>query len=1030
MFLSDVSVRRPVFAIVMSLLLVAFGTLAFLELPVREYPDITPPVVSVDTRYSGASAAVVESRVTQVLEAEISGIGDIKSVRSRSSDGRSRISVEFDLDRNIDDAANDVRDRIARATRRLLDDVDPPEISKQDSDARPVLYLSLSSDSMSPMDLTDYAERYISDRFAVISGVSQVRISGAGRPSMRIWLDRQAMAARNLTVTDIEAALRSENVELPAGRLDSSSREFPVRVARSYVSAEDFRALVLGTGADGHIVRLGEVADVRVASRSTRSLYRSNGKNTVGMGIVKQSTANTVEVLTAVKAEIARINEELPQGMQLIASSDDSLFIREAVRAVYWTIGITTVLVGFVILLFLGTLRAMLIPMVTIPVCLTASFIVLAAFGYTVNLITLLALVLSIGLVVDDAIVVLENIHRRIETGEPPLLAAAKGTRQVAFAVIATTLVLVAVFAPITILKDNIGMIFSELAVTISAAVIFSSFLALSLTPVMCSKILQPRERETRAELYLEGFFERFSAVYVGWLDRVLSLGWLVVPVIAATVIAAYFLFQSLPQEYAPPEDQGTFLGRIQAPEGTSFEHMVNQTLKVEPAMQPLIDSGVIQRSVVRVPGFGSGGSNSAVIYVTLSPWTERDISTEEVRQQMEKSWREIPGIRVFTFVRSGISRGGGGQPVQFVLRGTDYDELARWRDVIIAEAEANPGLVRVDSDLQDTQPQVLVRIDRDRAAILGVSVQNIGRTLQSMMSEQQVTTYVVGGEEYDVILQARDDQRAAPGDLQNIYVRSGLSGQLIPLSNLTRLETRAGPANLNRLDRLRAVTISANLAPGYSLGEALGFLEGVVREQLPATAQVGYQGESLEYKEASGKLYFTFGLALLVVFLVMAAQFESFVHPLVIMMTVPLAVAGGLIGLKLTGNAINIYSQIGLVMLIGIATKNGILIVEFINQVRDAGVEFRQAVLDGARIRFRPVLMTAISTIMGSIPLMLATGAGSESRSTLGVVVFFGVSFATVLTLFVIPTFYILVARGTTSPNTIARRLSEMGAD
>ncbi len=650
MFLSDISVRRPVLAVVMSLLLVAFGTLAFLDLPVREYPDVTPPVVSVDTRYPGASAAVVESRVTQIVEAEISGIGGIKSIRSRSSDGRSSISVEFDLDRDIDDAANDVRDRIARVLDRLPEDVDPPEISKQDSDARPILYLSLSSDSMSPMDLTDYAERYISDRFAVITGVSQVRISGAGRPSMRIWLDRQAIAARNLTVADIAAALRRENIELPAGRIDSSAREFPVRIARSYASAEDFRQLVLGTGADGHLVRLGEVADVQVASRSTRSLYRSNGKNTVGMGVVKQSTANTVDVLTEVKAEIARINRDLPQGMQLIASSDDSLFIREAIRAVYWTIGITTVLVGIVILFFLGTLRAMLIPMVTIPICLTASFIVLSAFGYTVNLITLLALVLSIGLVVDDAIVVLENIHRRIESGDPPLLAAAKGTRQVAFAVIATTLVLVAVFAPITILKDNIGMIFAELAVTISAAVIFSSFLALSLTPVMCSKILQPKERETRAELYLEGFFRRLSAVYVRWLERVIRHPWLVVMLTAAIVAAAAGLFQSLPQEYAPTEDQGTFLGRVQAPEGTSFSHMVEQTLKMEPAMQPFIESGVIQRSVVRVPGFGAGGSNSALVYVTLSPWTERELSTDDVRQQLSRKlagYSRDPGFYV-----------------------------------------------------------------------------------------------------------------------------------------------------------------------------------------------------------------------------------------------------------------------------------------------------------------------------------------------------------------------------------------------
>lgn len=1027
MQLSEISVRRPVLATVLSLLLLAFGVLSFMELPVREYPDITPPVISVDTSYAGASAEVIESRVTQALEAEISGIAGVKSLRSQSSDGRSRINIEFDLDRDIDAAANDVRDRVSRAVRRLPDDVDPPRVSKQDSDARPVLFLSLSSESVSPMELTDYAERYISDRFAVISGVSRVGISGSGRPSMRIWLDRQALAARNLTVSDIEAALRRENVELPAGRLDSSQREFPLRIARGYQSPDDFRQLVLKSGDDGHLVRLGEVARVEVASRDLRSLYRANARNTVGMGIVKESTANTVEVLTAVKAEIARVNQDLPRGMQLIASSDDSLYIREAIAAVYKTIAITTVLVGLVILLFLGSLRATLIPVVTIPVCLTASFIVLAAFGYSVNLVTLLALVLSIGLVVDDAIVVLENIHRRIEQGDPPLLAAVTGSRQVAFAVIATTLVLVAVFAPITFLQDNLGMIFSELAVTISAAVVFSSFLALTLTPVMCSRILQPHEKENRAERYLEQLFTRLSGAYMRLLERVLKARWLVVIATLAMAIAAATLFRSLPQEYAPSEDQGTFLVRIQAPEGTSYTHMVEQVLQMEPAMQPLIEQGVIQRAVVRVPGWGSSSPNGGVAYVTLAPWSERAMSTAEVRRQLESAWREIPGIRVFTFMRSGISRGGGGQPVQFVLGGTSFEQLASWRDTVIAAAESNPGLTRVDSDLRDTQPQVLVRIDKDRAASLGVSIQNIGRTLQAMMSEQQVTSYVVGGEEYEVILQARDDQRATPQDLENIYVRSETSGELIPLGNLTRTEILAGPGTLNRYNRLRSVTISANLQDGYSLGEALTFLENVVRAELPATAQIGYQGESLEYKESSGKIYFMFGLALLIVFLVMAAQFESFVHPLVIMMTVPLAIAGGLLGLSLAGKAINIYSQIGLVMLIGIATKNGILIVEFINQLRDTGREFTTAILEGARIRFRPVMMTALSTVMGSIPLVLASGAGSESRSTLGVVIFFGVSLASVLTLFVVPVFYSLIARGTSSPEATARALAEL---
>jgi len=1027
MWLSDTSVKRPVFATVLSLLLIAFGALSFRDLTVREYPDIVPPVVSVTTNYPGASAAVVETRVTQVLEGELSGIEGIKSITSSSRDQNARVSIEFDLDRDLDEAANDVRDRISRVSRRLPLEVELPTVSKQDADARPIMYLTLTSTTLSLLELTDYMERYLSDRFAVIPGVSQVSVTGSGRPSMRIWLDRLALAARNLTVTDIESALRRENLELPAGSLESRDREFQVRLARNYQTADEFRQLVITQGADGHLIRLGEVADVEVASRDPKRLYRTNASNSTGLRIVKQSTANTVEVLTAVKAEVARINETLPAGMALITSSDDSLYIRGAINAVYWTIGITTGLVGLVILLFLGSFRAMVIPLVTIPVCLIASFTVLAAFGFSINLITLLALVLAIGLVVDDSIVVLENAHRRIEEGEAPLLAAYNGTRQVAFAVIATTAVLVAVFAPILFLQDNIGRIFAELAATISAAVIFSSVLALSLAPMLCSKLLRPSKRENRATHTLDRAFAWVAGKYESTLNRSLDAPWIGVLAAVGVAVGAYALLQSIPQEYAPREDQGSFFGSVQAPEGASFEHLIAETTKLEEAMGPYLESGDIERGVVIVPGFGG---RAAVIMGSLKPWGEREITTQELIQELNAAWENVPDLRVIAFMRSGISRGGGGQPVQLVLGGPNYDELARWRDVIIARASEHPGLTRLDSDLKETQPQILIRLDLDRAASLGVSVQAIGQTLQALMSERQITTYVVDGEEYDVVLQARADQRATASDLQNVFVRSQRTGELIPLSNLTRLEEMAGPAQLNRYNRLRAITISANLAPGYTLGDALEFLESVVRSELPATAQIDYKGESLEFKEAAGSLYFTFGIALFVVFLVLAAQFESFVHPLVIMMTVPLAVAGGLLGLSVGGLTLNIYSQIGVVMLVGIAAKNGVLIVEFINQLRDQGQEFREAIIGAAGIRFRPVVMTTVSTIMGSIPLMLATGPGSVSRITLGAVIFSGVAVATFFTLFIIPTFYYLLARHTGSPNAIANRLASLNAD
>ncbi|HJP03919.1 MAG: efflux RND transporter permease subunit [Gammaproteobacteria bacterium] len=1027
MWLSDVSVKRPVFATVIAMLLVAFGALAFNDLAVREYPDISAPVISVTVGYPGASAEVVESRITQILEREVSGIEGAKSITSSSLDGQSSISVEFSLERSINEAANDVRDRVGRVVTRLPDDINAPTIAKQDADAQPIMYINLESPNLNEMDLTDYAERYVRDRLAVVPGVSQVQMNGLGRPSMRVWLDRIALAARGLTVTDIENALRRENLELPAGRVDSKDREFQVRVARNFTTVEEFRRLVIGQGNDGHLMRLGEVANVEVAPRDSRTIFHTNGQSSVGFGIIKQSTANTVDVIFGISEEVDRITPTLPPGMVLVVGSDDSAFIRAAIRSVYITIVITTALVGLVILAFLGNVRAMLIPVTTIPVCLIASFMILALFGYSINLVTLLALVLSIGLVVDDSIVVLENVHRRIENGEPPLLAAFKGTRQVAFAVIATTAVLVAVFAPIAFLRDNIGRIFSELAVTVVAAVVFSSVLALSLAPMMCSKLLRSGKRENRGMHMLDRFFKNLADSYQRGLEASLNAPRRIVLMMVVIAASVWGLMENLPEEYAPGEDQGVFFAILQAAEGTSVGHMEKQVKKFEAPMRPLIESGDIQRSLIRTPIWGSTNPNGGIIIVTMAPWGEREVSTAEVQGRMMASWGQIPEVRSFSFMRSGISRHGGGQPVQFVIGGSDYDELARWRDIVLARARTNPGLTRVDADLKETQPQLNVRIDQDRAAALGVSVQSIGQTLRTMMGEQVVTTYVVNGEEYDVVLHAREDQRATATDLTNIYVRQNRSRNLIPLSNLVTTQDTAGSGRLNRYNRLRALTISATPVAGYALGDALEFLEEVVRSELPTTARVDYKGESLEYKESAGATYFTFGIALLVVFLVLAAQFESFVHPLIIMVTVPLALAGGLLGLGVMGKTLNIYSQIGVVMLIGIAAKNGVLIVEFINQLRDEGMEFAKAIVEGARIRFRPVVMTTVSTLMGSIPLMLATGPGSESRSTLGIIMFWGVSIAAAFTLFVVPVFYKMFARGTGTPEAVANELEAL---
>jgi multidrug efflux pump len=1033
MWLSDISVKRPVFATVLSMLLVALGALSFRDLTVREQPDTVAPTVQVQVGYPGASAEVIETRITQMLEAELSGIEGVKNIRSQSRDGQSSLTIEFYLDRNLDEAANDVRDRVSRVQRRLPDDVDQVSVQKADADTQPIMWLTLASSELNLMELTDYMERYLLDRFATIPGVSQINIQGAGGPSMRVWIDRIALSARNLTVTDIETALSRENLELPAGRIESKDLDFQVRIARNYQNADQFRNLVISQGDDGHLVRLGEVATVEVASRQTNRMFRTNGANTTGFGIIKQSTANTVEVLDAVKAEVERVNVDLPEGMELVTSGDDSLYIRAAIDEIYWTIGITTALVGFVIFVFLGSLRATLIPLVTIPVCLVATFTVLAAFGYSINLVTLLALALSIGLVVDDAIVVLENAHRRIELGEAPLLAAFNGTRQVAFAVIAVTVVLVSVFAPVAFLRDSIGRVFAELAVTIAAAVSFSAVLALSLSPMMCSKLLRTSVKENKLTHTLDKAFDRLSNRYQQALRATLRVPWASVAACLIVAIAAYVLLQNIPQEYAPVEDRGQFNGQIQAPEGTSYERLLDSAIRIESVLQPYFDDGTIQRGVVSVPGWGN--NQAGIVNVTLKPWGERSIGTQDLLNHLNRQWEEIPDLRVNAFMSSGQrggggGGGGGGLPVQIVLGGPNYEELARWRDLIIARASENPGLVRMDSDLRETQPQVLVRVDTDRAASLGVSARSIGSTLQTLMSERQVTTYVVDGEEYDVILQAKPEQRATYADLRNIFVRAERSNELVPLSNLTSLEDMAGPSTLNRHNRMRAVTISANLTPGYTLGEALAYLENLIRTELPSTAQIDYRGESLEYKEASGALYFTFGIALFVVFLVLAAQFESFVHPLVIMVTVPLAVGGGLLGLWLSGKTLNIYSQIGIIMLVGIAAKNGVLIVEFINQMRDQGMAFKDAIVEGSRIRLRPVIMTAFAAVMGSVPLILAEGPGSASRAALGVVIFSGVSFATLLTLFIVPAVYNLMARRTGSPNAVAHKLEAMRAE
>ena len=1028
MFLSDTSVKRPVFASVLSLLLIAFGVVSFWKLPLREYPDIDPPVVSIETVYPGASANVVETRITELVEERIAGIEGIKFIESVSEDGRSAVTIEFESDRDVDAAANDVRDRVSAILDDLPDEADPPEIQKVDSNEDVIMWLNLVSDRMTVPELTDYADRYLVDYFSVLDGVARVRIGGGQRYAMRVWLDRAAMAARSLTVADVENAVLSENLELPAGSIESHERQFTVRMRREFQTPEDFEKLVLQKGDDGYLVRLADIARVEKGTEEDRTFFRGNGVAMVGLGIIKQSAANTIDVARSAKKEMERLNPGLPEGMEIKQSYDTSVFVEGAIHEVYKTLLIAVGLVVLVIFLFLGSLRATIVPAVTAPVSVVASFTVLPALGFSVNLFTLLALVLAIGLVVDDAIVVLENIYRRMdEKGETPLVAAFNGTREVGFAVIATTAVLVAVFVPIAFLEGDVGRLFSEFALTLAAAVCFSSLTALSLSPMLASKLLDQTRRDHFLTRTLNDMFRAAQKRYRKMLGGVLKHPFVVLILFAFVTASSYWLYRNIPSEYATKEDRGAFFVIVNGPEGASYAYMEEYMSAIERRLMPIVDSGEATRLLVRTPrAFGNIESfNTGIVIFVLEDWARRRSAwavMDDVRGRLD----DLPGVRAFPVMRQGFGASIG-KPVQFVIGGGTYGELVGWRNILIEEIEKdNPGLIEIDWDYKETKPQLQVDIDYDRAAEMGVTVANIGRTLETMLGSRRLTTYIDAGEEYDVILEGERDIQRTPADLENIYVRSGRGGDLIPLSNLVSLEEFADSRSLNRYNRVRAITIEANLAEGLSLGAALSYLEDLAERSLPAKVIIDYKGESRDYKSSGSSIVFVFILGIIVVFLVLAAQFESYINPLVIMLTVPLAMAGGLFGLYVTANTLNLYSQIGLIMLVGLAAKNGILIVEFANQLRDRSADFTDAVLTAAETRLRPIVMTGVTTAAGAVPLILSSGPGAETRMVIGVVVLSGVLSATVLTLFVVPAAYGLLSRRSGTPGKAGKGLEQ----
>jgi multidrug efflux pump len=999
-------VRRPVLSTVLSLLVVLIGFVSYTRLTVREYPNIDEPIVSVQTTYRGASAEIIETQVTQILENSIAGIEGIETITSTSRQERSQISVRFRPDVDPDVAASDVRDRVGRVRGRMPDEIDEPIIAKVEADAQPVMYLSLTSARHSPLELTDFADRFIADRVQNITGVAEVRILGQRQYAMRIWLDRARMAAYAITVQEVEAALRAQNVEIPSGRIESNDREFTVLSQTGLNTPEQFREITV-KDAGGFPVKLRDVAKVELGAREERNAAWFRGQPSVTIGIVKQATANPLDVSAGVQQALPGITEDLPDGMSIATSYDTSIFIDRSIKAVYTTIGEAVILVVLIIFLFLRSLRATLIPLVTIPVSLIGAFALMYAMGFTVNTLTLLSMVLAIGLVVDDAIVVLENVHRHIEDGMEPTKAAIRGINEIAFAVVAMTLTLVAVYAPMAFSTGRTGKLFIEFALTLAGAVLVSGFVALTLTPMMCAKLLRHHDRHNVVYNVLERFFEALARGYRASLRFALSIRPVIVLIALGVAGGSYFFFTHLRSELAPVEDRGTITAIGVAPEGATMAFTAEHARRVEDYFRNIQE---VETYLVIV---GFPDVTRAIAFARLKPWEQRARKQQNLVAEINKGLSQIPGIRLFATNPPSLGQGGANsKPVEFVLRSSDsYQAIKENVDRLLAEVQGNPALTNIESNLILDKPQIKVSIDRQRAADLGVGVDVIGRTMETLLGGRQVTRFNMNGEQYDVMLQVEGQDRNTPQALQSIYLM-GRGGQAVQLSSLVQVEENVAPKELIRFNQLRSATITAVPGPGYSLGDALAVLEQAAAKVLPASFQTDYSGQSREFKQSGSSILLVFLLALGFIYLVLAAQFESFVDPVVIMVSVPLSLTGALAALYFTGGTLNVYSQIGLITLVGLITKHGILILEFTNQLREEGREMIDALVDAAELRLRPILMTTGAMVLGAVPLALAHGAGAESRSQIGWVIVGGMSFGTLLTLYVVPVAYSYLAR------------------
>ncbi|MDQ0302762.1 efflux RND transporter permease subunit [Ancylobacter polymorphus] len=1005
MGISEFCVRRPVFATVLSLLLILIGIVSYSRLSVREYPNIDEPVVSVVTTYPGASASIVESQVTQVLEGSIAGIAGIDVLESTSRSESSRITVRFRLEVDPDVAASDVRDRVSRVRQRLPDEIDEPVISKVEADAQPVLFVVFRSDRMSALELSDYIDRYIVDRFKNINGVSDVQIYGERRYAMRIWVDRERLAAYELTVQDVEDALRAQNVEIPSGRIESVDREFTVLSRTGLTSVDQFDQIVVKR-ANGAQVHMRDVARVELGAADERRASRFNGGAAIFIGVIKQAVANPLDVSAGARAILPAVNESLPEGMSATIGNDNAVFIERSIEAVFHTIFEAVLLVVLVIVVFLRSFRASIIPIVTIPISLVTTFAIMYALGFSVNTLTLLAFVLAIGLVVDDAIVVLENIFRHIEHGMKPIPAAIRGAREIGFAVIAMTLTLAAVYAPVAFAPGRTGRLFLEFALTLAGAVIISGFVALTLTPMMCSRLLKHEEKPGRVSAFIERRLRAMENGYRRLLGSTLKLRPLILLLALGVAGASAFFLTVLPSELSPVEDRGVVRVTGSAPEGSTLAYTSRYTNQIDTIVskEKEVDSVLIINGFPEVHRF--------LVIGRLKDWGERDVRQQELVAKLTPELRRIAGINAYANNPPSLGASNSSRPIEFVLQtsGT-YEQLDDYTTRFLERIRDYPGLVSIDSDLKLNKPEISVSVDRAKAADLGIDIAVLGRTLESLLGGRQVTRFEVGGEQYDVYVQLDARDRSTPATLDTIYLRSA-SGEMVQLSNLVTVRESVAPQELKRFNQLRSATISANLAPGFSQGEALAFLDQTAREVLPQTVQTDVAGQSREFRAAGQSLVVIFLLALGFIYLVLAAQFESFRDPVIIMLTVPLSMTGALAALYFTGGSLNVYSQIGLVTLVGLITKHGILIVEFANQQQEAGLDRRASVIEAAVLRLRPILMTTGAMVLGAVPLALASGAGAESRSQIGWVIVGGMTLGTLLTLFVVPVVYSLIGR------------------